>query len=384
MYAETDCTRRRGWTRRLASWPLLAALLMTILPGCGGGGSGGNEADPATAVSVALVEPTQPYVATVPLGQPAPDLRLVGRASGNLAALNGRTIIIVVEDPAGFFRREPFVFVDSSTGQTTVDLFGDRQTTPGHFTGQLRVLACLDAACKSQLKGSPMTLAYDVTVQPGLTLSASAVEVTSTFGDPAFTRSLTATPPPGDTTVQVDYYSFVGGNISYFFSASAGAMSAGSVPVTLDFVRMPPGTYEGLLTIVATGYIQTIPVRHTVADNPALAAAASPASFSFTQAVGDPTQHPTEFYIVPRNGESLGFLGVVYLESPPASAGHAMHDHWLLTSVNAGQNFVSPCDTFRADCLPAGTYRAASRWQVNRADGSKASLEVPFTLTLTP
>lgn len=371
-----------GWVRAAA---LVVVLALAACGGGGGEGGGGSAADPATAVRVALTSPTQPYNATVPSESRAPDLTLVGRATGDLATLNGRTLLLVVEDPSGLFETGPFASVNNTTGEATVALRGKVLTAAGHHAGNLRVLVCLDAACQSQLQGSPLILPYDVTVLPGLTVAADTVELTSRYGDGPTQRTLAVTLPPQVDQAQVVSSAFVGGPVSYFFSATAATTAPGSAVVTLDFPMMVPGSYTGFLFVSAGNYTRTVTVRHTVADNAAVAAAVWPRSFAFTQRAGDRTQRPVRFDILARPGDSLQYLGVTYLEAPPAAAGHAQHNAWWYVSVVLNEPTMIPCDTAGGtDCLPAGTYRAAARWLVIRADGSQATAEFPIAMTLTP
>lgn len=359
--------------------------LLVALVACGGGGGGGGTPDASTAVTVTLLSPTQPYTATVPSRRSTPDLTLVGQASGDLSTLNGRTLWVIVEDAAGLFDPQAFTSVDARTGTATIRLFGKQLTVAGHFTGTLRVLVCLDATCQSQLKGSPLTLPYDVTVLPGLAVSTHAVAVTARFGDQPPQGALTLALPPNASAPSLIALTLSGPAPGNFFSASSAFSGPDTATVTLDFVRGVPGVYNGHLGVLVDGYSEQVGVTLTVQDDPTLVAAVWPRSFEFTQAAVDTTQHAIAYDLLVRPGDTPQYLGIVYLESPPASAGHPQRDHWLFQDVAANRLFTLSCGTAPTpDCLPAGTYRAAARWQIRRTDGSVAGFEVPITLILTP
>lgn len=360
----------------------VVALVATLIA-CGGGG---GAPDASTAVTVTLVSPTQPYTATVPSRRLTPDLVLVGQASGDLSTLNGRTLWVFVEDAAGLFQPEAFTSVDVHAGTATINLFGKQLSTAGRFAGTLRVLVCLDAACRSQLKGSPLMLPYDVTVLPGLAVSSHSVAVTSRFGNQPPPATLTATLPPNAGVPLLFPSRFSGPTAASFFTTSAVLTGPDTATVTLTFERGVPGVYVGLLLVQVDGYSEQVSVTLTVEDDPTLAVAATPRSFEFTQSALDSTQHAIAYDMLTRPGDTLlQYLGIAYVESPPAAAGHPQHDHWLFQDVAANRLFTVSCGTAPTpDCLPAGTYRAAARWQIQRADGTVVDFEVPITLILTP
>lgn len=96
------------------------------------------------------------------------DVVLRGALGGNVAGLNGVAVYVVVEDPASLFQSQaPLTVQAEGAGYAyTLRLTGKALTTAGHFTGNLRIFACLDTQCKQPLGGTPLSVPYDVTVGP--------------------------------------------------------------------------------------------------------------------------------------------------------------------------------------------------------------------------
>lgn len=86
-------------------------------------------------------------------------------ASGNIASLYGRTVYVIVEDPAGLFTSDPpRVALRASPPGATVSLTG-KPLASGTYAGVLRFYACLDPACSTQFAGSPFLQPFKVFVQ---------------------------------------------------------------------------------------------------------------------------------------------------------------------------------------------------------------------------
>ena len=86
-------------------------------------------------------------------------------ASGNIASLNGRTVYVIVEDPAGFYTSDtPRVTLRASPPGAVVALT-PKPLAAGTYAGMMRFYACLDPACSTQFAGSPFLLPFKVFVQ---------------------------------------------------------------------------------------------------------------------------------------------------------------------------------------------------------------------------
>ena len=85
-------------------------------------------------------------------------------AAGNFAALNGRTIYVIVVDPHGLYTTTtPIVTLRSSPPGATVQLT-PKALARGDYRGYLEFYACLDPTCSTQFTGSPFKVSYVVVV----------------------------------------------------------------------------------------------------------------------------------------------------------------------------------------------------------------------------
>ncbi len=87
-------------------------------------------------------------------------------ATGNFAALAGRTIYVLVVDPHGFYTGTPRVQLRESPPGAAVLLTPKPISQAGIYKAELQFYACLDPTCATQFVGSPFKLPYTVFVGP--------------------------------------------------------------------------------------------------------------------------------------------------------------------------------------------------------------------------
>jgi len=97
------------------------------------------------------------------------DVGLLGTAVGDLSVLAGKTLYVIVEDPAGLFQASVQATPTTSPKPGLfVMLLGKTLQTPGTYTGNLRVYVCLDARCSVRLGNVPYNIPYNVVVKRGM------------------------------------------------------------------------------------------------------------------------------------------------------------------------------------------------------------------------
>lgn len=352
--------------------PGLGALLcaVSLLIGCGGGG-GGSDASPAgggaapapatsfDAVSIALVSATSVQGAYAQR-QPSDDIAVYVQASGDLHQLDGKAVYVIVEDP------------DAITGGTASVGFGT-QSVPGsnafvlvrggylnkvgHLQGQLKLHACLDTNCASELRGSPLRVPYDITVQQGLELASHEVQVTLPFGAIPPVQSIEAQLPARFTNWEVIADNRVRPAAPYAPQAALTQTEAGKGRVDVQVVPAPPGRYQESLLFALDAatpggstllQLQSVTVTYTVTPNPGLDYVFFPAQASIRVKRGSPAVFQKRIEVYNEGSDFGGLTGwVEYLSSPP---GQPLEPWW-----DDRAQVAFPCPS---NCLPPGTYTA--------------------------
>jgi hypothetical protein len=374
-----------------------AALAALLITGCGGGGGGSAgapevAAGTATASGAVTVGPPSPskITATRVVGERITEATFTGVVTGDVASLQDKQIYLTVEDPSQLFQETAYLTLTrTATGLNYSLVLGGRDlTTSGHFTGNLRILACVDPACRQPLGGTPLVVPYDVTVQEGLTLSRQDVSVTVPFG----------TVTPVETI-----------NVGWPSAAANGWILRGTtpydpqVPVHLDVLDgigawttspvlrlqmqlAPPGTYTDTLEVMSTAkyangsehdYKKTVTIHYTVTPNPAVDYGVWPAAqIQLTHKASDNTVSYYNYRVVTNIGISASFLGVDYL-SGAGSTGPT--NGWWSEFPYRG-SFQTCVDN---KCLQPGVYTAQLRYRLTTPSGTR-DIAIPVTLTATP
>ena len=196
-------------------------------------------------------------------GQAMHDLNFAGLLEGDASALNNSTIHLVIDDPLGLFTTNgstrPIRFFRRDAGWGYV--FPLRTNTLeriGRFVDKLTVYACLDAQCARRLAGTPVTIPYDVTVTPGVTLSRTKLEVTVPFGTVPPDEFIDA--PRGPLVLSTPYLGSVWEfwTMEEYFSIGVVGADGTVVPsgsgdrLRVQFRPLPVGTYRGKAMISAS------------------------------------------------------------------------------------------------------------------------------------
>lgn len=82
-------------------------------------------------------------------------------ATGNIESLAGKTIYALIEDPGGFFSMPSIRLFPGGASVTAASNVLERGRK---YQGYIRLFACLDPACGTQINGSPMSIPYNFTV----------------------------------------------------------------------------------------------------------------------------------------------------------------------------------------------------------------------------
>jgi len=372
-----------------------AGWLCIMLAACGGGGGGDGAAE---QVTVGPASPAAVQVHTLQ-GQAMPNQQVSGSVSGNVHSLQGRTIYVVVEDPASLFESSAQAVVENTAAgyRYTLYLQGRTLAQAGHFTGQLRLHACLDAQCSQHLAGTPFAVPFDVNVEAGLTLDRKHVEVSVPFGT-----------VPADEPINVSLSGYSSGwvannNTPYNPSVptrvevrpQAGALLPPG-QMTLHFAPAKPGTYNETVRVntVATlpdrreiSFEETVEITYTVTPNPALDHVFSPQQLALTIAYGDPLIHESGYELVTNTGVTATWQGIDFLTHPSGVAMTGPFDRWwseypykaaYACTVSFGSGGVRV-----NDCMPPGEYSAQVRYQLDGPGGSRV-VAMPIKLTVTP
>jgi hypothetical protein len=358
------------------------AACVTFLAACGGSSGGGGN---GTDVRFSSLSPAQANV-DVAEGAQAPDLTLSTQLSGDLAALNGKTLFVVIEEPLGLFAPTAQISYDSTTARASVVLSGQPQTVPGSRNGRLAVRVCLDAACQTRLTPDGFGIDVTVRVRTGLRISPAQVSVSVPFGTVPTPALVSVVAPEGRAATDFTF-GIVAPNLTQVLDVS-GPNPAGGPGVLVSPRLLPVGRYERRLEISATSadsglaartYVTGVPLVIEVLPS-AVEYAVAPSSLTFTIDHGTARLQPFTVGAVAQTG-SFRLDPVIYDNSgdPPEAATSPMRNQWLNTSGDAWA--VGVCAG--PSCLPRGTYRATLRFVRYDANNFPTGLTVDVPVTLT-
>ncbi len=381
-------------------------LMALVLAACGGGGGGGSEPPAAPDVTIRALAGSRVATNAV-VGQALPSQMLTATTTGDPRTLNGRTLHVVVEDPAGLFLPDPTVSIDASTGVANLVLRGKVVTTAGTRTGNLRVNVCLDPQCTTALTGSPLTYPYEVVAVDELRAPTS-VSATRTYGDAAAVTRSVALAMDGAATLSTrvqdtfDIGSGVRAEPNPVALSGTRSASGTSFAGQLEFAPMAPGRYvTSVLVDAATpGYdrltftqSRTVVVEYVVVDDPSVVLAFDPVVSSLDARGGlcsSSSPFPLRFRFLARSTDGVEYLRTEYLSAPAAAAGHPLASSWIFAPPASGAAGGGPGaqDLIILGChgtareLPPGVYEAQLVYRVTKPGGAAA--EVAHRVRLTP
>lgn len=129
---------------------------------------------------------------------------------GDLTLLEGKTLYLLVEDPEQFYSGPGTVRFDAASRLFYLTLKSNALSRIGPYKGQLRLFACLNAACTEQLQGSPFSVPYDVTVREGPKVAPWPVHtVYFKPGEDVLTTTFTVTVPAYTTRFRMSGFPFL-------------------------------------------------------------------------------------------------------------------------------------------------------------------------------
>ena len=195
-----------------------------------------------SGVTAVLLSPSRIDAAIFP-GQPTNSVTLLGTVRGDATQLAGKTLYIIVEDPHSLFRSSPQVTLSGTT--VRVVLGGNTLTTLGVREGNLKIYACLDPSCATQLGGSPILLPYKVSVVGDAAVDTSSVSVQSTYGSVPASRTVGVTLPAYTAMWGIRHLC-----CSFKIAPTASTQLGNTVgTVTLAFLPAAPGNYSDQIEV---------------------------------------------------------------------------------------------------------------------------------------
>lgn len=311
--------------------PLFA--LSLFLGACGGGGGGGG-GDGGGGGSLGGSGPF-----TVKLDRS--ELRFAGEEGTSLAPLivtasaSGSlpdTVYLGSLDLGTAIERVTF---EADATQARFEVRARSNLPPGVHSGTLRLFACRDAQCASHASGSPVTLAYTVTVSKGLQVSPQAMHLTASSGSTPFANVAVHLPE---------------GATSFSATPSVPWLSVSELTASgfrLTAQPLPPGRYEGKVLVAVGGRAVNVSVIHEVPFGASSAGELLPTlrSLSFSAPV---TGIPA--------GQALSVTLPAWASELNARIEYQSGGGWLSMSRTGANSYMVTAST---DGLAAGTYQAS-------------------------
>jgi hypothetical protein len=195
--------KSRHWTTGF-----VISIVCLVLSGCGGGGESGssNSISQAVATLVAPLAPPSPSLGLTPVLTPVSTPtttfsvtpskleikytqddtfnQLVTLTAENIGQTSGIVYVVVVDKKA-ILASVPTV-VGIRNGKANINLVFSSVLASGRYQNALSVKLCSDIQCVNEVSGSPLSIPYDVTVEPYLAGStvcpsvSNSVTVTTT------------------------------------------------------------------------------------------------------------------------------------------------------------------------------------------------------------
>jgi hypothetical protein len=373
-----------------------------LVVSCGGGGGGES---PAPSPSVSIAFESQPTIKeTIFEGSALSSLTMQIVASGDIGSLNGKTIYAIVEDPSSLFQNPPGVTLTNTPVGASVRLDGRPQDVSGHFQGNLKVHACLDAGCSVELGNSPLIVPYDVMVQPALTLDRQSINISLPFGQipPVQTIAVTNLPLPltswGVNITSAPYLYIYEPSMTVSSSPDSGASSG---VVSLALTPAVPGTYTFTAVVYANAsglnqyglpaslhFEKTVTITYTVTPDPSVDWVFAPTAGNFTRVQGDSIFVHADRKLLTNTGVIATWQGVEYLSNPPTANGNPLVNQWWYEY--SGDQGTETCSATMISgqmvidaCLPVGTYTARVRYTLTK-NGVDQDIYWPITLQIVP
>lgn len=164
-------TAHRVWAR-LAT---LAAIVLLAQACGGGGGGGGGDGGPGLRITLDRSSISFDYRDD---GNPAA-AQVVATAVGPVP----NPLYVLATDEGGSL--DPQIPATLTSSSATFTIRPKAGLAPATYTGRLLLSACTDPACNNRIGGTPLPVAYTVTVRPSLKLTPSALRIDAVGGQAA-------------------------------------------------------------------------------------------------------------------------------------------------------------------------------------------------------
>jgi hypothetical protein len=365
----------------------LAACLLLLVAACGGGG-GEDGAD--VRVSINGHSPASMQAEAYEGFGYAATMRVT--FGGDLSALNGKTVYVINDVSGSVLQGTPSISFDDTEPYVDVTFrnAGQESAPAGVHEGTIKVYACLDPDCRTQLGNSPVVVPYKVTIRAGLNLSASSVDRDVAFGaKPAAARVAVALP---EGTLEWSISGFTPTDGAFAVDKAAD----GSANVDISFAIATPGSRSETFQVTATapsldgqGIVSLqkwFTVTYNVQDSAAVPIAFDPSAASYEFSYGSSEQGHGFFNIASAEGTTER-VGAVYFSAPQAAATAPKVNDWIWFDAVANEYFVLPCDLAGSqvsNCLPAGDYTGAIRFRHTSPGGAVTLVDYPVSMTIRP
>lgn len=389
-----------AWIRTAARRGLqlgLAGALMVLLAACGGGGGGGSPQ--GDALRLTNIQATGNVQRAFEGPQALGGVVITADVSGDLAALNGQTVYVIVEDSDALFEAAPRVSISSNGIGNMIELFGRPLTgRTGSYRNPLRLNVCLDAACQRPFAGSPYLVSMQVDVLPGLSFAGATPRVIDLpFGAPVTQVSL-----PVNLPAEVNFWDFTLTPPAGIPWSTMTARKADNTTLELQVERLPVGRYTHSLQVRATAVLDggsyalggTLPIEVNILAS-GQQAAWSPGSAALRVTTSPIANSVDTFnaFLIAADGRIYSELSrVEYLPAGPSGNLDAGSIQWL--SLGTGGNSAAfgaqtlvggttngcHAPTVISPCLPPGRYDARL-WMKDLA-GLEQPVPLPVTLTV--
>lgn len=239
-----------GLVRRLlASW-VSACLLLVAGCGGGGGGGGGDGGFRVVLNRSSVQFSFERGQSPMPVGM---------RATWTGQPPNSVYIGAVVEGQG----IDPAIPVTLTNTHADITLRPRADLPVGQYTGRVLAFVCADPACTQPVGGTPIPIAYTVTVAQGLELTPASVALSAVENTVAPAQSLALTMPSASTTEPVVTTQYAAGSATGWLSVSR---TATGYNLTGTAAALPQGVYTASVTFTpaAPHSSVTVPVTFTV------------------------------------------------------------------------------------------------------------------------
>jgi hypothetical protein len=243
---------------------LLACFVVTTLGGCGGGGGSGGAGtgtSPATpnsrgTFSIALQQSSVDFsFHEGRIGEPQVlTANITGSYEGELFAA------VLVQNNGAVNAINPLIALTLDGSKVSAVVNPSNTLPRGTYTGRLVFLACSDAACRTTVGGTPLSIPFAVKVMVPVQAEPAAVMRTVVSGT-GVVQEVTVVPGEGEAG-----YTIVP-NPALEPYVQISNIGAGGFRISLP--SMPSGTYGGTINLAGSlGSRTSLPIEYTVSAPP--------------------------------------------------------------------------------------------------------------------